>query len=68
MNVKVKLTGVGFFDFIHGQKGIAANGREIHPVLSMEYKKNKDKSINIEILYNHLRINYGEFNAIRRLQ
>lgn len=33
---KVRLTGVGFFDFIHGQRGMAPNGREIHPVLSIE--------------------------------
>ncbi len=33
----VILTGVGFFDFNHGQKGRANNGREIHPVLSMEF-------------------------------
>ena len=32
----VRLTGVGFFDFFHGQKGMSPNGREIHPVLSME--------------------------------
>jgi hypothetical protein len=36
---KVKLTGVGFFDFIHGQRGMAPNGREIHPVMSMEFAK-----------------------------
>ena len=29
------LTGVGFFDFIHGQTGVAPNGIELHPVLSM---------------------------------
>jgi hypothetical protein len=28
------ITGVGFFDFFHGQRGIAPNGIEIHPVLS----------------------------------
>lgn len=32
----VRLTGVGFFDTFHGQKGMSPNGREIHPVLSME--------------------------------
>ncbi len=36
---KVKLTGVGFFDYLHGQRGMAPNGREIHPVLSMEMTK-----------------------------
>jgi hypothetical protein len=31
----VILTGVGFFDFAHGQMGAAPNQREIHPILSM---------------------------------
>ena len=31
----VVLTGVGFFDFAHGQTGAAPNQREIHPILSM---------------------------------
>ncbi len=29
----VTITGIGFWDHIHGQKGMAGNGREIHPVL-----------------------------------
>jgi hypothetical protein len=29
----VVLEGVGFFDFIHGQRGVAPNGIELHPVL-----------------------------------
>lgn len=33
---KVNITGVGFWDYLHGQKGMANNGREIHPVLSMK--------------------------------
>jgi len=36
---KVKLTGVGYFDYLHGQRGMAPNGREIHPVLSIEFVK-----------------------------
>jgi hypothetical protein len=27
------ITGVGFFDFLHGQEGVAPNGIELHPVL-----------------------------------
>jgi hypothetical protein len=27
------LTGVGFFDFLHGQTGVAPNGIELHPVI-----------------------------------
>jgi hypothetical protein len=33
-NVRIRITGVGFFDFLHGQTGIPPNGREIHPILS----------------------------------
>lgn len=33
---RINLTGVGFWDYLHGQKGMANNGREIHPVLSMK--------------------------------
>ena len=31
--------GVGFFDFIHGQNGVAANGIELHPVLELCFGK-----------------------------
>jgi hypothetical protein len=31
----VTITGVGFFDFYHGQTGVAKNCVEIHPVLSI---------------------------------
>ena len=34
--VHVKITGVGFFDYIHGQNGVALNGLELHPVFSVE--------------------------------
>ncbi len=30
-------TGVGFFDQIHGQRGVATNGIELHPVLSIAF-------------------------------
>jgi hypothetical protein len=34
-NINIRITGVGFFDFQHGQIGIPRNGREIHPILTM---------------------------------
>ena len=34
-NVTATVTGVGFFDRIHGQTGVAPNGIELHPVLSI---------------------------------
>jgi len=33
-------TGVGFFDFLHGQSGVAANGIELHPVLDIQFGAN----------------------------
>lgn len=36
--ILVTITGIGYYDFIHGQTGMAANGREIHPVLKMELR------------------------------
>jgi hypothetical protein len=35
-NIKVQVTGVGFFDFKHGQSGVAPNAIELHPVLRLQ--------------------------------
>jgi hypothetical protein len=32
---RVRVTGVGFWDEIHGQTGVAPNGIELHPVLAL---------------------------------
>src|SRR5579864_2907124 len=34
---RVIVEGVGFFDFIHGQTGVAPNGIEIHPILDIKF-------------------------------
>jgi len=34
-NIPVQVTGVGMFDFLHGQTGVAPNGIELHPVLDI---------------------------------
>jgi hypothetical protein len=31
-----RIDGVGFFDFIHGQTGVAPNGIELHPVVAFK--------------------------------
>jgi len=36
-NVPVRVTGVGFFDFFHHQRGAAPNVIELHPVLNIEF-------------------------------
>ena len=41
----VQITGVGMFDFLHGQTGVAPNGIEIHPVLSIVFNPTSDFSI-----------------------
>ena len=33
----VTLQGLGFFDFVHGQHGVAPNGIELHPVISIVF-------------------------------
>ena len=37
-NIPVTVTGVGFFDPIHGQEGVALNGVELHPLLSVSFR------------------------------
>jgi hypothetical protein len=36
-NIPVRVTGVGMFDFLHGQHGVAPNGIELHPVLDIVF-------------------------------
>lgn len=35
--VPMTVTGVGFFDRLHGQTGVAPNGIELHPLLSVRF-------------------------------
>jgi hypothetical protein len=34
----IVVTGVGFFDYLHGQTGVAPNGIELHPVISIRFE------------------------------
>jgi len=36
-NIPVQVKGVAFFDFIHGQTGVAPNGIELHPLLDINF-------------------------------
>ena len=38
--IHAQITGVGYFDFIHGQSGVARNGLELHPVLRIDVLDN----------------------------
>ena len=33
---RLRVEGLGFFDFLHGQRGAAKNGIELHPLVSIE--------------------------------
>jgi len=34
---RIRVTGVGFWDFEHGQSGVAPNAIELHPVLAVQF-------------------------------
>ena len=38
-SMPVKVVGVGFFDFHHGQNGVAPNAIELHPVLDITFNQ-----------------------------
>jgi hypothetical protein len=35
VNIPVQITGVGFFDHLEGQEGLAPNGIELHPIIDI---------------------------------
>lgn len=36
-SIPVRVHGIGFFDRLHGQTGVAPNGIELHPVLNIQF-------------------------------
>jgi hypothetical protein len=46
-NVPVTITGVGFFDFLHGQPGVAPNGIEPHSVLDVQFGSGGGGSVSV---------------------
>lgn len=47
--VPVTVTGVFFFDFIHGQTGVAPNGAELHPVLEIRLSNTLAASADVQL-------------------
>jgi hypothetical protein len=41
----VQLTGIGFFDRVHRQKGVAGNGIELHPVLDVSFDEDEESDV-----------------------
>jgi hypothetical protein len=46
-NVPVTVTGVGFFDFLHGQTGVAPNGIELHAVLDVQFGSGSGGAVSV---------------------
>ena len=44
-NVPVRVTGVGMFDFLHGQTGVAPNGIELHPVIDIQFNPGTQNTV-----------------------
>ena len=38
LSMPVTVTGVAFFDVLHGQEGVAPNGIELHPILMIDFQ------------------------------
>src|SRR5262249_25082069 len=38
-NLPIQVTGIGFFDNLHGQTGVAPNGIELHPMIDVHFTK-----------------------------
>ncbi|HEY4562281.1 MAG TPA: hypothetical protein VIJ36_04835 [Thermoanaerobaculia bacterium] len=49
VSVPVQITGVGMFDFLHGQTGVAPNGIEIHPVLSIVFNPSTSPDFSLSV-------------------
>jgi hypothetical protein len=49
VNVPVQITGIGMFDFLHGQTGVAPNGIELHPVLNIVFNPNSNPNPDFSI-------------------
>jgi uncharacterized membrane protein len=46
-NIPVAIKGVGFFDFLHGQTGVAPNGIELHAVLDVQFNPGSNPDFSI---------------------
>jgi hypothetical protein len=47
VNVAVTVRGVGFFDFLHGQTGVAPNGIELHAVLDVQFGSGSSNTVTV---------------------
>jgi hypothetical protein len=48
-NLPVRVSGVGMFDFLHGQTGVAPNGIELHPVINIIFNPSSNPDFGISV-------------------
>jgi hypothetical protein len=48
-NLPVRVMGVGMFDFLHGQTGVAPNGIELHPVIDIVFNPSSSPDFAISV-------------------
>ena len=59
VDVPVRITGVGFFDYLEGQSGQASNGVELHPIIDITF----DSTFTLSASPQTLTINQGNSGA-----
>jgi len=63
-DVPVRVTGVGMFDFPHGQHGAAPNHVEIHPVIGIEFNPTTGADFTLVSSSNMVRVPQGGASSI----
>src|SRR5215469_14093609 len=58
-NIPVQVTGVGMFDFPHGQTGAAPNQIELHPVLNIVFNPGTSADFSLSASPTSLSVNQG---------
>jgi hypothetical protein len=58
-NIPVQITGVGMFDFLHGQTGVAPNGIELHPVLNIVFNPSSTADFSLGVSPTSLSLTQG---------
>jgi hypothetical protein len=58
-NIPVKVTGVGMFDFLHGQTGVAPNGIELHAVLDIVFNPGTGSDFSVSAAPTSLSLTQG---------
>jgi hypothetical protein len=62
-NIPVQITGVGMFDFLHGQTGVAPNGIEIHAIFNIIFNPGTSPDFTIASSPSSVSVAQGTFGT-----